>query len=194
MVNNTELQRKNILRQNNEQSNAITRECIESALIQLLKVKSFQEISITNIAKKAGVSRNAYYRNYSSKEDILSKYLQNILAQMRSALNKYNPFTETKECWITLLGSIQPFHLQFKLLLDLGYGEYIRDSLKEMHNISPNNPQYYSNCYLAGALCNIFFEWIKNDMNIPIDEVAEIGCDLMINGITSISKYCNCPK
>ncbi|WP_297634952.1 TetR/AcrR family transcriptional regulator [uncultured Clostridium sp.] len=193
MDNNTELQRRNILRQNNEESNAITRECIESALIQLMKTKSFQEISITDIAKRAGVSRNAYYRNYSSKEDILSGYLQNILSQMASALCKYSPLTETKECWIALLESLEPFYVQFKLLLDVGYGDHIRSEFfkRISLDLTPDTQQYYSNCYLTGALCNVIFEWIRNDMNLPLNEIAEIGCNLMINGIKVMSEYCS---
>ncbi|MGL4740339.1 MAG: TetR/AcrR family transcriptional regulator [Sarcina sp.] len=192
MDNNTALQRKNILRQNNEESNAITRESIESALIQLMKTKSFQEISITDISKKAGVSRNAYYRNYSSKEDILSKYLQNILNQMKNSLSKYNPLVDTKECWIALLESLEPFYFHFKLLLEVGYGDKIREEfLKEINRtISVDNAQYYYNCYLAGALCNVIFEWIKNNMILSINEVAEIGCNLMVNGIKSMAIYC----
>lgn len=196
MNKNTELQKRNILRQNNEEANAITCECIESALIQLMKEKSFQQISITDIAKKAGVSRNAYYRNYSSKEDILSKYLQNILTQMSDILKKYNPLTETKESWLSLLKAIEYFYTQFKLLLDAGYGERIRYEFQKGINqsISPNSALYYSNCYWSGALCNIIFEWIRNDMNLSIDEIAEIGCNLMLDGIKTISIYGNSCK
>jgi len=55
------------LRQSNAESNALTKESIETALLALMKEKNFSSITITDIAKKAGVSRLAYYRNYSSK-------------------------------------------------------------------------------------------------------------------------------
>ena len=58
--------------------NQIVQESIFTALIQLMQ-KEFHNITITEITEKAGVSRMSYYRNYSSKEDILIKYLDRIL-------------------------------------------------------------------------------------------------------------------
>ena len=55
--------KRNVLSKNSNDSNAFTRECIESALILLIDKKPFHEISITDITKKAGVSQNSYYRN-----------------------------------------------------------------------------------------------------------------------------------
>jgi len=194
MEQTTELQKRNILRQNNAESNALTRECIESALILLMEEKTFQEISITDITKKAGVSRNAYYRNYNSKEDILSKYLQNIIKHMSEVLKKYNPLTQTKDAWIELLQVTENFAPQYKLILNAGYGESLKNEFQhEMnHNISSDDyALYYSNCYWAGAICNILSEWIKNDRNVSVQEMAEIGCNLMVNGIHTIDLYGN---
>lgn len=41
----------------NKESNKITRECVETALIQLMKTKPFEAITITDIVQRAGVSR-----------------------------------------------------------------------------------------------------------------------------------------
>ena len=43
---------------------------IVQSLLYLMRKKSFHEIKITEICKKAGVSRLSYYRNFESKEDI----------------------------------------------------------------------------------------------------------------------------
>lgn len=63
---------KNLIRSNTE-SNQITRESIETALLFLLEKKDLKHISISELVHKAGVSRNAFYRNYKSKEEILEK-------------------------------------------------------------------------------------------------------------------------
>ncbi|MBF0777400.1 TetR/AcrR family transcriptional regulator [Streptococcus cuniculi] len=59
------------LAQSNKESNQLTRESIETALLFLLEKKDMRQISISELVKKAGVSRNAFYRNYKSKEEIL---------------------------------------------------------------------------------------------------------------------------
>ena len=57
------------------EANILTKECIVTALLRLMKVKSYSTISITDITNLAGVSRMAYYRNYKSKDDILINHL-----------------------------------------------------------------------------------------------------------------------
>ena len=65
----------------------LTRECIFTALLLLMEQKPYEEITITDITKKAGVSRMSYYRLYDSKDDILEQKFREIyeegMEQMR---------------------------------------------------------------------------------------------------------------
>ncbi|MBR0165020.1 MAG: TetR/AcrR family transcriptional regulator [Lachnospiraceae bacterium] len=56
---------------NNEEKNTYVKKQITDALLTLLKEKPLENISVTEITKKAGVGRVSFYRNYESKEDIL---------------------------------------------------------------------------------------------------------------------------
>jgi len=51
---------------------------ITDAFYSLIEKKPIQEISITQIAEKAGVSRMAFYRNFKSKEDVVFTYCDRI--------------------------------------------------------------------------------------------------------------------
>ncbi len=59
------------LYQSNKEANQLTKESIETALLFLLEKKELKQISVSELVRKAGVSRNAFYRNYKSKEEIL---------------------------------------------------------------------------------------------------------------------------
>ena len=48
-----------------------------TALVQLMKEKEYGEITVTDIVKRAGYSRMAFYRNYKSKDEILLNRLKN---------------------------------------------------------------------------------------------------------------------
>ena len=63
-------------------SNNFIKSCIVTALIELMKERDFDQITITEIANKAGVSRMAYYRYYTSKNDILVQYLDEVTGQI----------------------------------------------------------------------------------------------------------------
>ena len=53
------------------------------ALISLMEKKPIEEISITELTKKAGVSRMSYYRSFDSKQHILEEHLQTIIRRFR---------------------------------------------------------------------------------------------------------------
>ena len=56
-------------------TNLFVRDCITKALFKLMKSKDYQEITVSALVRTAGVSRNSFYRNYQSIEDILWQYL-----------------------------------------------------------------------------------------------------------------------
>ena len=62
-------------------NNKFIKECILKSLVSLMKEKEFKDITITEITKKAGVSRMTYYRNYNFKEDILNDYMTTLIEQ-----------------------------------------------------------------------------------------------------------------
>ena len=48
----TEMEKRDMLRLSNAESNKLTRECIQTALIHLMAYKELKKISISEIAKK----------------------------------------------------------------------------------------------------------------------------------------------
>lgn len=72
---------KNLV-QFNRENNSLTREALETALIYLLQTKQLASITISELVKTAGVSRNAFYRNYKSKEEILTRKYGQISQQL----------------------------------------------------------------------------------------------------------------
>ena len=50
--------------------------------------KSFSDITISEIIRKARVARVSFYRNYDSKEDVLLTLIDDILEQYRSTIGQ----------------------------------------------------------------------------------------------------------
>lgn len=55
---------------------------ITQALFMLIHSKNYDDITITDIAKKAGVTRISFYRNFESKEDILKQEMKKRYREM----------------------------------------------------------------------------------------------------------------
>jgi AcrR family transcriptional regulator len=71
------------------------KEAIVIALIELMKERDINSISIKDIVEKAGVGRSSFYRNFNNKEEILLLYRRTNLNVKRSVAfyNLYrNPY------------------------------------------------------------------------------------------------------
>ncbi|MFI3312985.1 MAG: TetR/AcrR family transcriptional regulator [Eubacteriales bacterium] len=57
-----------------------SKQWMADALLILIKDTPYEQISITNITEKAGVSRLTFYRNFESKEDILRFHFDRVFS------------------------------------------------------------------------------------------------------------------
>ena len=70
---------KSILGKNFTKRNRFTRQCIGESIIALMQNKLFEDITISDIVKKAGVSRMTFYHYFQSKTEALNSYLHEII-------------------------------------------------------------------------------------------------------------------
>lgn len=169
------------------ESNRLAKECIVTALIELMKVKEYDDISITDITRKAGVSRMAYYRNYTSKEDILNKYMDEVGHSIHEKIAKLNTRSNIYEYFRALFEQLGAYR-------DLGIttyrahlGELILNSISK--NMATTFPPYddsieakYRHLFLAGAFYNVLIEWLKSGRPESCEKMAEICCSLTCDG------------
>ena len=71
--------------------NRFTRMNIGEAVAALLKEKEFDKIKISEITKKAGVSRMTYYNYYETKEQALKDYLYELIKEYMQATGILRP-------------------------------------------------------------------------------------------------------
>ena len=66
-----------------------TREWTFEALSKLLNHKFYKDIKITEIINKAGISRATFYRNFSSKDDIVRLKVKNMIVEFHQDMLMY---------------------------------------------------------------------------------------------------------
>ena len=62
----------------NESKYFSTAEKMDSALMEILKTKSFEYITVSEICKKAGVNRSTFYLHYENTRDLLEETIRNM--------------------------------------------------------------------------------------------------------------------
>lgn len=151
--------------------NDISTESIEKALAILLKNKRFNEISVSEICQKAGVSRNAYYRNFDSKSDVLQAYLDSTAAEFFSSADKSN----YEAYYLNLFEHIEKYR-EFILLLHRDNLDYMLYNIFQKNSFNPiDGPETEKteSVFSAGGVFFVLMEWIIDRKNRTSAEMAE---------------------
>ncbi|MDR6123521.1 AcrR family transcriptional regulator [Bacillus sp. SLBN-46] len=160
------------------------------ALLLLLQEKTFEEISISDIVRKAEVNRGTFYYHYEQKEDLLEEMVNTVINNMVVAFRKpfkpyqkmdineisiiplFEHFLENRVFYTTMLSNRVPIHLDERLLQTME-----KNYLHNLEFFFPldekdvNKELFYS--YKVHGLIGFILNWIKNDFQYPITYMAE---------------------
>jgi len=177
-----------MVNKNTNSQNMITKESIFTALMILMKKKNFKEISITEIAKKAGVSRMAFYRNYNIKEDIIATYIDELFQEYFNEILNH----EKKDIYENLRLYFSYFRKNDKLISNLINSNLINILLEkcvesfhslsqdvECHKSYSTEKQKYWIEFIAGGLYNVLTGWAKSGMKESDEYMAKIVFDFI---------------
>lgn len=163
-----------------------SREWIYEALIKIMENKMFNDITIGEITKKAGVARLTFYRNYNSKEDIIlrktRKIYNDLMVELETISLHENAIYNSIHKIIFVFNKYE--HL-FELLLKNGLDYLIMQSFEsEISNILKkifrvNTSEKYRVKFYEGALFAIAVEWVKNSRKESVNEMTNIIFDLV---------------
>ena len=150
------------------------KECLSDTLIQLMREKDFEKISIKEIADTAGVGRATWFRNYTSKNEALTfKFVQvwkrwadehAIAVRDRFDLANAKNFFQ--------------FNYEIKHILEIVYTSNMQSAIYDAF-YQVMMPQYGANakeCYQARfysyGLFGLLDEWIKRGFKESVEEMV----------------------
>lgn len=173
----TELEKREVLRMSNEESNRLTKECIKTALIYLMGEKPFEKITITELVRRSGVSRSGFYRNYSSKEDIIIELSNHMIQMLTESLNTIHDEESLHQWFYQAFQKVQENDRIFRLLLQsnltkssfLGH-DFSLEKIFPSH--SPEN--HYKLRAVEGAFINILVNWFHDGQKESCEYMATL--------------------
>jgi AcrR family transcriptional regulator len=175
-----------VLQQNKSENRQVnrTRNWIFEALIILMKETPYEEISISAIADRAGVARQSFYRNFTSRDDIIVKFFEQVFHEFVNdskhdsvvdAKKMYELYFATlykrKEALLTINRASLDY-LIFKILLS--YSEYFKRYALQLNSNEYQILKDYFIEYQFGGILAITMEWIEKGMNEAPDKLGQI--------------------
>ena len=154
-----------------------TRRCIGEAVIQMLKTQEYAEIKVSDVAKRAGVSRTTFYNYYVDLYDALTDYLQILVAEYllegeRTGKNNYFQqdhivfsfefFDRYSEYFLTLAKR------RLHAIMFEGINDFVLNHIKAENVSSPYQLYAY-----AGAILNSFLKWEEDGKRESVEKIAE---------------------
>lgn len=169
----TELENMDVLRLSNNESNQVTRECLRIAMFKLMGKKPFEKISITELAKCAGVSRVAFYRNYESKEALVQDLCQSVYLELKASLQGDTYKNDRHQWYVNFFQTIKSYKQYYRIYLDARL-RLAEGSVLETVTPSSSTQQYYEYIGREGAYVSILTDWFENGMQESPEEMADI--------------------
>ena len=154
-----------------------SKEAIVSAMLKVMKIYSYDEITVTQITQEAGLSRKTFYRHFNDKEQVLehlfdSLYKECVEEIARSGLSHYwdvvqcyFDFWENHADVIKLMkrSGLLPILFEESYSRSFEVFKIVRtpDFVKAKEAWLP-----YMLAYSIGGMQSMLMRWIENDMAV----------------------------
>ena len=177
-----------------------TRAAIKAALDKLVKEQGMDKLTVSALAREANIDRKTFYLHYDSIDDLIdsaaSDMVEDIISTINPDLLSANPQEQVR---LTLA------HVNKKISDDVELYAYMANNLSmdfvlghieralvhyaktigverlPRNLLADGDPGYYRpRFYLAGAV-SVYSEWLCSDRTRPIEDVAEVVADALIN-------------
>lgn len=163
------------------------RDTIYTALLQLMQKKPYEKITIKEITERAGVSRMAFYRNYLSKDHVLTAHLDRIFKDyLREVIDSgEHQISTIQEQFFPYFRQHSEF-LQAIVEADLDF--LIYDKMKDYSGILSKavtnktlnvaaidyDISKYEVAFASAGLASMLLEWARGGMEDSDEEMAAI--------------------
>ena len=153
---------------------------ITNSLFELMKVKPYNDISITEITDKAKVNRVSFYRNFTSKEDIIDKWIKSTTQKFLSKSDISYQRDSTLDYFTKLFTHLEKYKTEAMLIYKANLFNLLKNEFdNNLINLHKKEYSNYKSYFLAGGIFNVYYFWLINGCIETPHQVAEKLVDLM---------------
>lgn len=164
----------------------ITHTKIKRAVTVLIRSKSISDISITEIVKLAGISRNTFYLHFSSIFEVLDEITDEVIANCTTIFVKYSYNDLLIDCY-PLVSELFSVYSNNKYLTDNVLFSPYGNNFIQKFSVSLTDTIYssfisrYNNNYkiayrisfVVSGILGVFYKWVIDGKPINIEEMIQ---------------------
>lgn len=161
----------------NAKTKLYLKECMADALIQLLKEKPLEQITVPEITNLAEVGRATYFRHFSKKEDLVTFKLIRLLERWKEENVQLNNFRDDRDRVYAYFS----FHAGITELLELihergllftVYYSFFQTMVPE----ADSKERAYEIHFFASGVLGMVDEWVGNGFRESPEELTDMVC------------------
>jgi len=155
---------------------------LSKALFLLLERKPYEEITVGELLRKAGVSRPTFYRYYRSLDDILEKSLESLTALLPEY--SFSRKDLLRNAIVLGLRSLLGIRNELFILAQRGLFPrlcpYLGKRMKESFStfVPPLSEEKVD--FLIGGQSLLLLNWARSGFQKPLEEMADLLYDLTL--------------
>jgi AcrR family transcriptional regulator len=159
-----------------------TRDTLLEALLRLIEVRPFDQVTIREIAKEAGIGYATFFRHYQSKEALLHDL---VAGEVASLLEQALPVlfaVDTRQSCITLFEFVAARRALWSALLTGGAASLLKEEFTAQAkrvaeaegDVGGWLPDELRVVFAVSASVEIISWWLKQGPDFEIERIAEI--------------------
>lgn len=167
--------KENVSPMSNEGRNIYVIEHITESLLALLEEKGIEDISISELCANAGVGRASFYRNFSSKEDILEAYVHTLFHGWKSSWEENNSIPLSSAIGM-IFGHFEQYRDFYHLLNERHLIYLLKDVILDTMGVKPDLPkgEAYAKAFAAYSLYGWIEVWFQRGMKESAEEMKQL--------------------
>ena len=158
--------------------NKKTRMRIGESIISLMHEIPYDEIKVSEVAKQADVSRMTFYQYYSTKEEALKDYINEIVEEyLENEGGKDNTDILSYRQIMSTLKFFDRYSDFFLSLVKAERHSFVMDAFNDYvagYLLRSKKRSEYEVYYYAGALFNVFMQWELHGKKEPVEQIAKL--------------------
>ena len=163
------------LRRHSEEINKLVVESLQGALLQLIVRRPYEQITITELCKKAGVSRMAFYGNFTCKDDIFKRIVSDLQTEMLARIGSPFRQTLTLDWYVSLFEFVKEKANVLQPIFKAGYQdkylELVNSIVLRHKDLQPN--ETYLRLLWSGGVVNSVVYWLVGGMTETPKQMAQ---------------------